>query len=182
MHLTEPVTEERRQNRSLCLSFMSRRKALHFARSFARSLAARARARSSPSGQSREPVPDGYQVRFRECCAFTMLLRGAGPLDRAKAPCRRALNMRAGVGAAMRDSTRILTNRPGSPRREKARGASRVQGEGPEREKKNDENRVGAGTRREARKRNADERRYVAGSAQRYSPHRLGIHECFKWE
>lgn len=41
---------------------------------------------------------------------YNVVIRGAGPLDRAKAPC--ALNMRAGVGAAMRDSTRVLTNGP----------------------------------------------------------------------
>lgn len=43
---------------------------------------------------------------------YNVVIRGAGPLDRAKAPC--ALNMRAGVGAAMRDSTRVLTNGPSS--------------------------------------------------------------------
>lgn len=81
-----------------------------------RVLRARARVRGSPWTLD-EPAnlsPTSYQVRFRERCAFTMLLRGADPLDHAKARVGVRLICARASGAAMRDSTRILTSRPGS--------------------------------------------------------------------
>lgn len=80
----------------------------------------------------------------------------------------------------MRDSTRVLTSRPGLHRpRCEARGTS---GPSERRKKKGDENRE-----RERRKGVKEGRRETAtgairGNAQRYTPHRLGIHEYFKRE